>query len=60
MCYWEENILSKQIEIPYSPMVFLSIPLNELSWARALHFDVDDAATAVGSVHSSEYALAAE
>ena len=36
------------------------VPLNELPWARALHFDVDDAATAVGSVHSSKQAVAAE
>ena len=59
MCYLEE-ILNKQIETPYLLMLFLSIPLNELSWARTLHFDVDDAATAVGSVHSSKQAWAAE
>ena len=36
------------------------MPLNKIPWARALHFDVDDAATAVGSVHSSKQVVAAE
>ena len=40
MCYWEENILSKQIEIPHLLTVLLSIPLNKLPCTTPRLFEV--------------------